>query len=275
MARKKREDPPAPGSAAWLATFGDLMNLLLCFFVLLFAFSNVDAVKYEQIVASFSNSFSVFQSGGKGVGEGQMISSGATQLNNLDEYFSNMGKSGESDEKTDSLEEYAEQMLEKQKDAITELYEEITDLAEKNEVADMTNIGIDPNYNYVKISISGAILFDSGKADIKDKAKPILSKIGDILKVYDKYLIKIEGHTDNVPITGSTVYKNNMWLSTARASTVWEYFTKTKKLDPNTLESSGRSEYNPIASNETSEGRAKNRRVEIKIYNDLDNNTIE
>ena len=63
MARKKKEDPPAPGSPAWMATFGDLMNLLLCFFVLLFSMSSIDAAKFEAMAASFSQTFSIFGMG--------------------------------------------------------------------------------------------------------------------------------------------------------------------------------------------------------------------
>ena len=79
MAKKKQEDPPK-GSPAWMATFSDLMNLLLCFFVLLFSMSTVDAEKFEMIVASFQESFSVLPSGGTSVGEGQLISSGTQML---------------------------------------------------------------------------------------------------------------------------------------------------------------------------------------------------
>lgn len=68
------------------------MNLLLCFFVLLYSMSSVDEVKYSELVASMSNSFSIFSGGAQSIGEGQLISSGATQLNNLDEYYSDMGK---------------------------------------------------------------------------------------------------------------------------------------------------------------------------------------
>lgn len=271
MARKKKEEAPAPGSPAWMATFGDLMNLLLCFFVLLFAFSSVDQAKYEELVASFSNSFSIFNGGGSGVEQGVLISSGASQLNDLDAYFNNMGKTSESEETTqkDPKKEYEEQLQKEQKEATEAIYEEVTELAEQKQITDKVSITMDSNYQYVKISISGAILFDSGKPDIKKGALPILNRIGDILKIYSKYLIKIEGHTDNVPIS-SGVYKSNMWLSTARATTVFEYLTNEKGLNPDTLEASGRSEFNPIASNKTPEGRAKNRRVEIKIYSDLD-----
>lgn len=266
MVRKKKSVESA--GQPWLNTFADLMNLLLCFFVLLFASSTVDAEKYDQVVTSFSSTFSVLQGGGQGIGEGVLISSGASQLNNLDEYSSNMGEASDSSETTDmdTVNAYKEQLEETTK----KNYDQLSEIVEKNNLDDYVEIGIDDNYQFVKISMNGAILFDSGKADIKKDAVPILSKVGDILKRYAKFQIVIEGHTDNMPISNSN-YKSNLWLSTARASTVFEYFISTKGLNPATLESSGRSEYNPIATNDTVEGRAKNRRVEIKIYNELSN----
>lgn len=78
MARKKQEEAPK-GSPAWMATFSDLMNLLLCFFVLLFSMSTVDAEKFEMVVASLQSSFSVLPSGGSSIGEGELISSGVSQ----------------------------------------------------------------------------------------------------------------------------------------------------------------------------------------------------
>ena len=85
MARQKKEDPPK-GSAPWMNTFADLMNLLLCFFVLLFSMSTVDAEKFEMVIASLQSSFSILPSGGASIGDGQMISAGVSQLELLDEY---------------------------------------------------------------------------------------------------------------------------------------------------------------------------------------------
>ncbi len=73
MARKKEEDVPA-GSPAWMNTFSDLMNLLLCFFVMLFAMSTVDAEKFHKVVASFQSTFSILPAGGSSIGEGEMVS---------------------------------------------------------------------------------------------------------------------------------------------------------------------------------------------------------
>ena len=89
---KKREEEPAPGSPAWMATFSDLMNLLLCFFVLLFSMSSTDVTKFEAIAASLQKTFSVFSGGNDSIGEGDMVGNGISQLNQLSQYFTSMGK---------------------------------------------------------------------------------------------------------------------------------------------------------------------------------------
>ena len=91
MAKNRRQEEAPKGSPAWMATFSDLMNLLLCFFVLLFSMSSVDEAKYEELVVSLSNSFSIFDGGGSAIGEGVLISSGVSQLNELDDYMNDMG----------------------------------------------------------------------------------------------------------------------------------------------------------------------------------------
>ena len=79
MAKRKQEEPPK-GSPAWMSTFSDLMNLLLCFFVLLFSMSTVDAEKFELVVQSLQSTFSILPSGGSTIGEGELISSGVSML---------------------------------------------------------------------------------------------------------------------------------------------------------------------------------------------------
>ena len=111
MAKRKPEEPPA-GSPAWMATFSDLMNLLLCFFVLLFSMSTVDAQKFELVAASFANTFSIFTAGGQAIGDGILISNGVSQLSNLDEYVQSMGKAEDSEQViNDVLEEFESQSL--------------------------------------------------------------------------------------------------------------------------------------------------------------------
>lgn len=267
MARKKKGDEGSAG-APWLNTFADLMNLLLCFFVLLFAASTVDAEKYEQIVSSMSSSFSVFSGGGSAITEGVLISSGISQLNDLDDYYNTMGKDNTSSEESLNQSDAMEELLEQKKEASQVMYNDVADLTDKNNLNDYLELSIDSNYQYVKISLRGSILFDSGEADIKPEALPIFSKVGDIIKVYTDYHIEIEGHTDNVPIHNAAFSSNN-WLSSARALNAALYLMDVKGLNPKTLSWTGRGEYDPIESNSTAEGRAKNRRIEIKIFNNV------
>ena len=91
MAKKRQEEPPK-GSPAWMSTFSDLMNLLLCFFVLLFSMSTVDAQKFEAVAASFSQTFSIFEAGATAIGDGILICNGVSQLNELDKYINSTGK---------------------------------------------------------------------------------------------------------------------------------------------------------------------------------------
>lgn len=267
MAKEKKETEIK--TDGWKDTFSDLMNLLLCFFVLLYAMSNVDEVKHAELVASLSNNFSIFNGGAQAVGDGKLISSGATQLNNLDKFYSDMGKKDESQSETDPLAEYEKQQEAKKRTTTEKLYGEVVEKTETNRVADAVDVTIDKGYNYVMISLSGGVLFASGSADIQPGAKTILSRVGTILKAYEDKKIKIEGHTDNVPIKNS-VFSSNLWLSTARAAKVYEYFVEKSHISEKHLEASGRGDSDPIASNRTEEGRRKNRRVEIKIYSDAD-----
>lgn len=273
MAKKKKEEAPK-GSPAWMATFSDLMNLLLCFFVLLFSMSSVDADKWEQVVNSLSSSFSIFQSGSSGIQDGQMVSNGVSQLQTIGDELqddSNIEEDNKPNEEITSVEQAQELLAEQQKEQVSELYDEITGLVDANKIDNYVSVGIDENYQYVKISMYGAVLFDSGKAVVKADSYKILKKVGTILKVYQDRLIKIQGHTDNVPFSRTSVYENNFQLSTARANAVAEYLIETCSLKGNNIEPSGRGEYEPVADNATAEGRAKNRRVEFKIYNEQSN----
>ena len=119
---------------------------------------------------------------------------------------------------------------------------------------------------YVLLSLKGALLFDSGKDELRDASEMVMLKVGVILERYAQSTIEIEGHTDNIPISTSR-FANNNELSSARALAVFDYLMENTSLDPVQIKHSGRGEYVPVADNSTEEGRAKNRRVEIKIYN--------
>ena len=293
MARKKKEEAPAPGAPAWMATFSDLMNLLLCFFVLLFSMSSVDAAKFNEMAQSFASTFSIFEAGGAFFGEGNLVANGATQLNNLDEHKNTMGEKDDSDtpkedifehegnteellkyyeDKVAELEgtieelEHLEEIMEAEKqEAATTVYDEVYELAQRYNLGDDVEFSMDKAYNFVKIDVKGSVLFEDNKAEIKKDAKPVLLKIGDILKEYDDFGIEIIGHTDNIPIK-SGPYKDNDYLSAARAIETARYLIETKNLDESKISFSGKGEREPVDTNATADGRARNRRIEFRIY---------
>jgi chemotaxis protein MotB len=261
MALKKKEEAPK-GSPAWMSTFSDLMNLLLCFFVLLYSMSTVNEEKFQQVIASLSRSMSILPAGGASIGEGEMISSGVRQLEFLDTYYNEMANS-ESEEETDDtdiVEAYKEEELSESE----EMAEQLEQALQGSGLQDL--VEVDFNAEYVQLSLSGALLFESGSSEVPEDAYPIMDKISAILEQYDSNIIEIEGHTDNVPMY-SEKYEDNDVLSMYRALTIANYIRDHSTLNPAYVKSSGRGDYVPIADNSTEEGRARNRRVEIKIYN--------
>ena len=291
---KKKPDPPK-AFPLWQSTFSDLMNLLLCFFVLLFSMSSINEEKYLQIVNSLQSAFTtVISTGGSTVVPAKLVSSGITQLPDYSNYFGDtMSKGNEggqidpggsdssgqqqgtvdTDEKTEEEKE-AEAKAELEKKSLEEserMAEHIEALATEMGIQDM--IEVDFNGNYVRITMSGALLFDSGSATLRDQAVPIVQKLGTILNDYPNNLIEVEGHTDNVPIH-SQRFEDNDVLSMYRALYVSNVLRDSSTINPGHVKSSGCGEYDPIADNSTPEGRARNRRVEVKVYNSYNSGDI-
>lgn len=295
---KRREEQPDEGSPAWMSTFSDLMNLLLCFFVLLFASSTMDEGKIQQIAASFQNiSFSIFNQTTQMIQNGQMVSGGVTQLEGVQSMLEQVGKAVDSKDGDDSradtdngkdpesdthgqaggpaavekdgeldmenLQSQMEQVgLEQSEEMYTEVSEALEDFAIDEQVQ------IDYNYQYVELDMNGALLFDTGNAELKEESYGFMNRIGSVLEMYPDSIIEIEGHTDNVPIHTSR-YESNRYLSTARATNVYEYLMEHANLIDQNMKVAGYGESRPAVSNDTPEGRARNRRVVIKIYNQL------
>ena len=328
MAKKKQEESGGGGAPAWMATFSDLMNLLLCFFVLLFAMSSVEESKWEQVVASMTSAFSIFNSGSTAIGDGALVSMGTTQLSNLDEYYSTMGQQSEDEgddpksasggkhndpneggKNTDPNEggknndpqeggktqdpesgqdqkpeqggvaqetEQGGKTLQDQLNALgreetMEMLDNVAELTERYNIDDLLEVSMDENGQYVQITLSGSMLFESGSAELQASCLPLLSKVGDILRVYPEHKIDVIGHTDNVPMK-SAKYSDNDILSSARAISAAHYLVNEKRIDVSRLSWTGRGENDPVASNATAEGRARNRRIEIRIYNSYNSN---
>lgn len=263
---KRKEDEVKPGAPAWQSTFADLMNLLLCFFVLLFSMSTVDAQKFEMIAASFNQTFSIFSAGATAIGDGILISNGVSQLNELDQYINSTGKMDAGETVSEDVASAQAEMEKAQLEESEELAEKIEEALEENNLD--KDIDIEFTAQYVQLTLKGSLLFDSGSVELKEAALPVLDQVGVILERYAQSTIEIEGHTDNVPMSGAK-YSNNDELSSGRALSVFNYMMQTTGLDPAAVKHSGRGEYVPVADNSTPEGRTMNRRVEIKIYNSL------
>ena len=276
MAKKRKEDTPPPGSPAWMATFSDLMNLLLCFFVMLFAMSTIEESKLQELVAAMNNTFSIFSAGATAIGDGRLVSNGVSQLNELDKYINSTGKTADSSSKTDNVEEFegfpqnvTADQLQQALDALQlqeneELAENVQESLTDSGIGDQVDVSF--TAQYVQLTMNGALLFDSGSAQLKTDAEAVLDKVGVVLERYSQGTVEIAGHTDNVP-QHSAAYPSNEELSSARALSVFYYLIDNTYLDPAQLLHAGMGERNPIASNDTAEGRRSNRRVEIRIYN--------
>ncbi len=273
MAKKKEMEGPK-GPAPWMATFSDLMNLLLCFFVLLFSMSTVDAEKFQQVIASLQSTIGIFQQGSSTIGQGTLVGAGVNQLEFVDDHYGEMAKDegGEEVEGDSEEEDLKDQLgqagLKESEEMAGEIEEALGQMGILNQVE------IDFDEQYVMLNLSGGILFESAKAEVLPEAKIVLQKIAMVLKQYDKNIIEIEGHTDNVPMK-SNKYENNDVLSMYRALEVANLIREVTDLNPAYIKSAGRGEHVPIADNSTAEGRARNRRVVIKIYNSYASNIDE
>lgn len=262
MARpnKKRDEG---GGASWMDTYGDLVTLLLCFFVMLFASSSINEQKWIEIVKSFTGQppraavASIDLSSPIPGSNGQNLGT----IHNVDE------------EELESQVELVNQMLEESKsdeqkqieEEFNQLYNQLNSYIQAQGLSDAILLSKEGLYIY--ITIAEGILFDSGQATIRnEEAEQVLTQIGNML---DRYLpdianITVEGHTDNNPIH-TAEYEDNLDLSSKRANNVARFMHITSGIPNDMFWSLGRSEYDPIASNDTAEGRERNRRVQLVI----------
>ena len=198
------------------------------------------------------------------------------QLQLLDQYYKEAANSASKEEGEDNEEEEdnPEQALKKEMaeaglEESEEMAEQIEKMLEEQRIGDQVEMDI--NAQFVRLTLNGALLFDSGQSQIREDALPLVDKLSLILENYDSSLIDIEGHTDNVPINNEK-FENNDVLSAFRAFAVKNYVLTKTTLEAGKINATGCGEYNPVADNGTPEGRARNRRVEIKIYNSYNSN---
>ena len=261
---RDRKEPEEEGSGYnWMDTYGDLVTLLLCFFVLLYSFSSIDATKWQELVGAFSGSTEVSV---------ELMDTQAARKNEIEvEGVTNKsGAQEKSDsvvqEKSDSLaqeEKVNNTAIENQED-FDELYEVIKYYIDENNLTAM--LSVQKEDNVILVRFKEAIMFESGKAVILDNCMPVLDHIISVISqnISAVKMIRIEGHTDNVPIH-TAEFDSNWELSMTRASNALKYFINSDKINLDKLSAVAYGEYQPIESNGTVEGRASNRRVDFVI----------
>jgi len=232
VARKKKPKEGPKGAPAYMNTWGDMCTLLLCFFVMLLAMSTIDPTKFMVAASSFQNAFS------------GVLESFPTILITKDVLIPRLG--GQQQNKRMAIE------------AVTKMREKVKEENLEDAIkVQVTETGI-------AIQISDPIGFESGSADVNPKLYGVLKDLSNVINAAPSSLIRVEGHTDNVPIH-SAKYPSNWELSSARALSVVRYMANNGDVDPSRMSAIGYGEYRPIAPNTTPENRKTNRRIEIYV----------
>jgi len=232
LARKRKKDDS--GGASWLETYGDLMTLLLTFFILLYSMSTIDAKKYASIVASFSKEM------------------------NPEVYYSGQGST---DDVVANFDE--EEIIEEiEVDYMDQLYTLLKTYVDENNLND--KVQISKTEEYVFIRFSDDITFNGYSNTLGDGGRKVLDVLAEGLGLVDEYIeeVIIAGHTAAVENDKSDIDRK---LSTDRANAVLKHLEGKSVINPAKYLAIGYGLYSPIADNSTSAGRAKNRRVEIFI----------
>ena len=232
MAREKKQEDPPPSCPMWMSTWSDLMSLLLCFFVMLMCLSTIDPAKFNTAANSFQNAFS------------GVLESYPSVLITREIFIPRQG----GDQQNKRL---AVDAAEKLRSSVKQ--EKMDDAIQVN----VTETGI-------AIKIADPVSFESGSADVKPELYGVLRNIANLVNQAPTSQVRVEGHTDNVPIR-SARFPSNWELSSARALNVVRYMAMTGGVDPARLSAIGYGEYRPIAPNTTPENKRMNRRIEIYV----------
>ena len=250
------EDDPPEGAPEWMTTYSDLVTLLLTFFILLFSMASVDSKKFEQVAQSLRSAFM-----NNSNGEIYNNNNGKDVISIFDENMPTDSDSGEMNDGDGTGGGISDSDSKKKEEAIEEFKEEVKTLISKLEIDEYVSV-IEGKASII-LRVNSVILFDVGKADIKESGKETIKKVGELMRQLDTN-IAIQGHTDNVPIkTG--IFPTNWELSTKRATNVVIFLVNECTINPTKLTATGNGEFRPIASNDTEVNRQKNRRIDIII----------
>lgn len=229
MEDQEPEDDGMPSAPFWMTTYGDMVTLLLTFFILMFAMSSINEQKFMAAAISLGDALGMLD---KNIGL-------------VGELSPAIGTTGASSEQIDMLQSL----------------EEIAEIFEEEQLADLASVEI-TGPGEVTIRLGDEVLYSPGEAILKPAAMRVLNGIAAaVIGKTDQ--IYVEGHTDNQPISTSK-FPSNWELSSARALAVVRLL-EARGVPPEQLAAVGHGEHDPIEFNDTPEGRAKNRRVELYI----------
>ncbi len=229
--KRRKHNEEHENAERWLLTYADLITLLLAFFIMMYVFSKKDAQKYDEVASHLKTIFS----GGTGLaGKGSVTAASPIDMP------SKGASSGEIKRQLES---------------------ELMD-SNRNKPGG-ENISVLSDERGIVIRVLDKAFFDEGKAELKDGAKGALDKIVPIIKSVDNH-VRIEGHTDNVPIN-TNEFKSNWELSVRRATEVVRYFVEKRGLPPERISATGYAEYRPIVQNNSPKNKSLNRRIEIIV----------
>ncbi|MGZ9586230.1 flagellar motor protein MotB [Paenibacillus marinisediminis] len=263
----------------WLITYADLITLLMIFFVVMYAMSQVDTTKYASLSETLQTTFSSGGGngnlpGGTGILDGAHVNPGDGNAsdNGKDQQNANGISDGDKENNEQSPAVMVGQITEKdlafrkQEQQLQHVKSTIEQYIQDNNL--QNDITITDTPKGIEIRLSDSLLFELGKADLTDAAIPTLDKLSSMFSQLDS-TISIEGHTDNLKMAPGARYKDNWELSAERSLSVLRYFVEDKQLQSDKFQIAGYGDTRPIASNDTEEGRKKNRRVEIIILRNV------
>ncbi|UOR10535.1 flagellar motor protein MotB [Halobacillus amylolyticus] len=245
MRKKKRQDENHVDES-WLIPYADMLTLLLALFIVLFASSEIDAQKFKEFSEVFRNEFS----GGQGIMEHQESPIEPLSVTNEEEEKNEEESKEESQTKNGALL------------PLESLQKEIEGYIAENQLTGELTTNL--SERGLLVVILDNVFFDSGSAQVKSGGVNIAKDISEILHTRSPHEIVISGHTDNRPINNSE-FQSNWELSVMRAVNFMSLLLNNDRLDPLLFSAKGYGEHRPVAPNDTSQNRQKNRRVEVLI----------
>lgn len=249
--RKKKGNHDEHMGEDWLLPYADLLTLLLALFIVLFASSSVDAQKFQSLSSAFSQVFSS--------GTGIMNFPSPMPEKDTQSYDPETDK-GENEYKED--EDNKNKLQQSEREQLAVVQHKVQQYIKENNLENKLDTSL--SGEGLLVTIRSNVLFKSGSADVRKQDVKIAKEISALLVMDLPRSVIISGHTDNIPISNSK-YESNWELSVMRAVNFMKIILDNDKLDPKLFSAKGFGEFQPIASNKTEKGRAKNRRVEILI----------